>query len=61
MKSAKIFGICLTLLGIFTVVCVIISLHSVYTPSLDSSYRMGLLMGSAITECSVGLLLQILK
>lgn len=57
MKSVKIFGACLVILGIFTGVCVIIGTKSVDAPTLESAYRFGMLMGSAVVECAVGALL----
>ena len=57
MKSIKIFGACLVLLGLFTGVCVIIGSHSVDAPNAEIAYRFGMLMGSAVVECAVGSLL----
>jgi len=57
MKSIKIFGACLVLLGLFTGFCVIIGTKSVDVPSLETAYRFGMLMGAAVVECAVGTLL----
>ena len=61
MKSIKIFGACLVLLGIFTVVCVIIGNNFVDSPSLETAYRIGMLTGAAIAEVVVGNILLFLS
>lgn len=56
-NKIKVFGFCLILLGIFTGVCLMISVHLVDTPTLEVSYKMGMLAGTAVAECTIGSLL----
>lgn len=60
MKSIKIFGACLVLLGLFTGVCVIGN-NYVDSPSLETAYRIGMLAGAAIAEVVVGNILLFLS
>lgn len=57
MKSVKIFGACLVLLGLFTGVCVIVGSNSVDVTTLETAYRFGFLMGTAVVECAIGSIL----
>ena len=57
MKSIKIFGVCLVLLGLFTGVCVIIADRSVDVTSIETAYKHGVLMGLAIAKCGIGSIL----
>ncbi len=56
MNKIKAFGIILTTLGIFTTACVLFATNQI-SPDVSSAYKMGVLIGSAVTECAIGFLL----
>lgn len=57
MNGHKIFGILLVILGIFIGACVIISDNSLTSIDLKTAYQHGILVGTAISMCSIGGLL----